>query len=153
MEITIERYTKEKINDVLEFERELRRQEENTYFWEIDDIYTANVTKSFDDPKFINTAISLLAYRGGHVIGRIDAALVNTHFDGTVYDAYLNWICVLKKERHAGVAQMLLRELKRTLKELKVESLIALTAGNDEAARFYDSAEDTTFYRGVAIKV
>lgn len=152
-EIRIEEYTAERIQDVLEFERELRRQEGNTYFWEIDEAYINHIKDSFADTGFNETAVSLLAYKGGHVIGRIDASLIKSRFDGTLYEAYLNWICVLKNQRHNGVAQLLMKTLKEYLKELKVETLIALTAENEEAARFYDAVEDKEIYRGISIKI
>ena len=68
--------------------------------------------------------------------------LIPSHFDGSV-KAYLDWICVLKSRRHAGVAQALLGELRRILKEKGVYTLIALTAANDEAQRFYKSVPDS----------
>ena len=57
-----------------------------------------SVAASFADARFSN-ALSLLAYEDGHVIGRIDAVLIPSHFDGSV-KAYLDWICVLKSRRH-----------------------------------------------------
>ena len=116
MSIKIEKYTKEHIEAVVSFEKELRRQEPNTYYWDIDEQYISNIKSSFEDSRFTDTAISLLAYQDDRVIGRIDASIVYTHFDGTVYEAYLNWICVLKEERHKGVAQLLLHSLKSVLK-------------------------------------
>lgn len=153
MSIKIEKYTKERIDDVIDFEKELRVQEPNTYFWNIDDNYIENVKRSFDDGRFNESAISLLAYQEKKVVGRIDASVVYTHFDGTVYDAYLNWICVLKEERHKGVAQALLQALKEVLKAKNIETLIILTAGNEEATKFYDACENMEFCRGAMLKI
>lgn len=50
----IKRYTKDRISDVLQFERDLRA-EENLWGWEIDEKYIANVTASFEDPAFANS--------------------------------------------------------------------------------------------------
>lgn len=121
----IKRYTKDRISDVLQFERDLRA-EENFLGWEIDEKYIANVTASFEDPAFANS-LSLLAYMDGKVVGRIDSA----------NKAYLDWICVIKSYRHKGVAQMLLKELRRQLKKSGVETLIALTDSNEASQRFY----------------
>lgn len=87
---------------------------------------------SFDD------CISLLAYIDGKVVGRIDASMIKTRFDGTVR-AYLDWICVLKSYRHKGVAQTLFKELCAVLKSRDIASLVGLTAANEEAQRFYRS--------------
>ena len=130
----IKHYTKERILDVLQFERDLRA-EENFWGWEIDEKYIADVTASFENPAFANS-LSLLAYMNGKVVGRIDSTMICSHFDGST-KAYLDWICVMKSYRHKGVAQMLLEELRKQLKELGVETLIALTASNEESQRFY----------------
>ena len=131
-------YTKERIPDVLDFERWLR-EEEDFWGWEINDAYTAAVEKSFSDPRF-DQSISLLAYVNGTVVGRIDSTLVCSHFDGSV-KAYLDWICVLNSHRHKGIAQTLMTELRRRLKEAGADTLIGLIASNPEAQRFYRSLE------------
>lgn len=134
MDIVIRKYTKDRIEDVLDFERRLR-EEENFWGWKIDEKYVEDVEYSFDSPDF-NNAVSFLAYADGKVVGRIDSSLIFTHFDGSV-KAYLDWICVIKSYRHGGVAQKLLAALIAELRERGIDTLIALTAENDEAQRFY----------------
>lgn len=48
----------------------------------------------------------------GKVVGRVDSTLICSHFDGSV-KAYLDWICVIKKYRHMGIAQSLMGALRR----------------------------------------
>ncbi len=128
-------YTKERIPDVIQFEKDLRR-EEDFWGWEIDEKYCSDVANSFSDNKF-KDSLSLLAYEEGRVVGRIDSTLICSHFDGSV-KAYLDWICVLKSFRHEGVAQELMKALRQELKErYHVDTLIALIASNEEAQRFY----------------
>ena len=134
MKPEIKPYTKDRIGDVLDFERALRR-EEDVWGWEIDDAYIEKVTASFDDAAF-DGAISYLAYVGDAVAGRIDASLLQSRFDGST-KAYLDWICVLKSRRHQGVAQALLAALCEELKRRGLDTLVALTAANEEAQRFY----------------
>lgn len=141
--IKIELYTKERIPDVLAFEKQLRA-EEDVWGWEIDDAYIKSVTDSFDDPRFQN-ALSLMAYIGEQVVGRIDVVRIPSYFDGTV-KAYLDWICVLKSARHKGVAQALMNEIRSRLKAEGIDTLIALTASNDEAQRFYKSVPDSSMH-------
>lgn len=140
MKIEIRRYTADRIDDVVQFERELRRQED-FWGWEINDEYLASVRKSFENDRFADS-ISLLAYVDDKVVGRIDSTMIRSHFDGSA-KAYLDWICVLKSHRHQGVAQALLQELRRQLKEQGITTLIALTAANEEAQRFYKSIPDS----------
>ena len=86
-----------------------------------------------------------MAYVDGKPVGRIDASVFQTHFDGKD-KAYLDWICVLKSARHKGVAQALLETLRQALKEKGVDTLIALTASNEEAQRFYRSIPDPSMH-------
>lgn len=140
MEIEVRVYTKELIQDVLDFEARLRK-EEDFWGWEIDEKYMDSVKKSFDDPTF-DHSLSLLAYVDDKVVGRIDSSIIASHFDGSK-KAYLDWICVIKSYRHSGVAQRVLSELIQRLKSQNIETLIALTASNDEAQRFYKSVPNS----------
>jgi len=132
-------YTKADIPDVLSFEHRLRTEEAD-WGWQIDDAYLAQVQKSFEGDMF-RDALSFLAYLDGQAVGRIDACLIRSHFDGST-KAYLDWICVIKSYRHRGVAQALLARLRQELKERGVDTLIALTAGSEEAQRFYKHVPD-----------
>lgn len=135
----IRKYTKERIPEVLQFERDLRA-EEDFWSWEIDEKYIADVTASFEKPAF-SDSLSLLAYMDGKVVGRIDSTKICSHFDGST-KAYLDWICVLKCYRHHGVAQALMTALRSQLKESGVDTLIGLIAANEEAQHFYRSLPD-----------
>lgn len=139
MDLRIEPYTLERVEDVLAFERQLRR-EEDFWGWEIDSAYEDAVRSSFEDRRF-DSAVSLLAYDGERVVGRIDASLIFSHFDGSV-KAYLDWICVLKSSRHGGAARALMDALRARLKDMGIPTLVGLMAQNDEAQRFYRSLEN-----------
>ena len=140
MELQIKEYTKARIPDVLDFEKRLR-EEENFWGWEIDEDYVLSVERSFEDSAFAHS-LSLLAYDGDKVIGRIDATLIASHFDGSK-KAYLDWICVIKSYRHQGVGQRLLETLRELLKVRQIDTLIALTASNEEAQSFYKSVPNS----------
>ena len=140
MELEIQTYTKNRIPDVLDFERRLR-EEENFWGWAIDQAYISDVERSFEDRSF-DDSISLLAYEDGAVVGRIDVSLIASRFDGSK-KAYLDWICVIKSSRHQGVAQRLLESMRQILKGKHIDTLIALTAANEEAQRFYKSVPDS----------
>ncbi len=136
MNLEIRQYTRDRIPDVLDFERRLR-EEENYYNWPIDDKYIRSVENSFEDPAF-QTSLSLLAYVDGKVVGRMDTTMIASHFDGSK-KAYLDWICVIKSYRHLGVAQRMMEQLLKCLRQRNIDTLIALTAANEEAQRFYRS--------------
>lgn len=61
MELEIQTHTKDRIPDVLNFERRLRK-EENFWGWSIDQAYISAVERSFEDSSF-DDSISLLAYK------------------------------------------------------------------------------------------
>ncbi|MBD5496346.1 MAG: GNAT family N-acetyltransferase [Lachnospiraceae bacterium] len=140
MNLEIKKYTKDKIPDVLDFENRLR-EEENFWGWEINDAYIQTVEKSFDDSAF-DDSISLLAYDNNKVVGRIDSTMIASHFDGSK-KAYLDWVCVIKSYRHLGIAQRLLETLREILKNNHIDTLIALTASNEEARRFYKNVPNS----------
>ena len=149
----IKEFQKEDIERVIEFERELRRQEPDTYYWEPDEAYAQQRKKSFDDPRF-NTALSFLAVKDEKVIGRIDASLVTSRSDASCFAAYLDWISVLKSKRHNGAAQALLNRLREECRKRGAGILIALMAENAEAQRFYRSVEDASIHdTGIWIEI
>ena len=151
--IAIKEFQKEDIERVIEFERELRRQEPDTYYWEPDEAYAQQLKKSFDDPRF-NTALSFLAVKDEKVIGRIDASLVTSRSDASCFAAYLDWICVVKSERHNGAAQALLNRLREECRKRGAGILIALMAENPEAQRFYRSVGDASIHdTGIWIEI
>ena len=140
MNLEIKEYTKNRIPDVLDFENRLR-EEETFWGWEINDAYIQAVEKTFDDSALADS-VSLLAYDHNKVVGRIDSAIIASRFDGSK-KAYLDWICVIKSYRHLGVAQRLLETLREILKNRHIDTLIALTASNEEAQRFYQSVPNS----------
>lgn len=143
--VTVERLTRDRIGDVLDFEQELRRQEPDTFFMDAGEGYRALLERSFEDDRF-SGAVSLLAYRDGRVVGRIDAVILATRSDASCTCAYLDWICVLKEERHRQTAQRLLAELRRELKARGADTLIAIMAHNPDALRFYKAVENASIH-------
>ena len=133
------------VGRVIAFERELRRQEPDTYYWEPDAAYRKQLEQSFDDERF-RTALSFIAVKEEKVIGRIDASLISSRSDASCFSAYMDWICVLKSERHHQVAQALLNALKEKCREQGAGVLIALTANNEEAQSFYKSVENASLH-------
>ena len=141
----IKEFEKDDIERVITFERELRKQEPDTYYWEPDATYRKQLEKSFDDERF-RTALSFIAVKEGKVIGRIDASLISSRSDASCFSVYMDWICVLKSERHHKVAQALLNALREKCREQGVGVLIALMANNDEAQRFYKNVENASMH-------
>jgi GNAT superfamily N-acetyltransferase len=141
----VKEFEKDDIHRVIAFERELRKQEPDTYYWEPDATYRKLLEQSFEDERFRN-AISFIAVQDDQVIGRIDASLISSRSDASCFSAYMDWICVLKSERHHKVAQALLNVLREKCREQDVGVLIALTANNDEAQNFYKSVENASMH-------
>ena len=150
---TIKEFEKDDIGRVIAFEIELRKQEPDTYYWEPDETYRKQLEQSFDDERF-RTALSFIAVKDDKVIGRIDASLISSRSDASCYSAYMDWICVLKSERHHKVAQALLNALREKCKEKGVGVLIALMANNEEAQSFYKNVENASMHdTGIWIEI
>ena len=143
--IVIKKFEKKDIDRIIAFEKELRKQEPDTYFWEPDEKYKLQLEHSFSDQRF-NTALSFVAVKEDKVIGRIDASLISSRSDASCFSVYLDWICVLKNERHNKVAQKLLNALREECKRQGAGVLIALMANNDEAQKLYRSVEDASIH-------
>ncbi|MBP3648574.1 MAG: GNAT family N-acetyltransferase [Clostridia bacterium] len=136
MAISIVKLTEVMLPAVFAFERRLSDEEPGYYNWTEDPEYEDKVRASFSGGIF-DQALTLVALDdGGSIVGRIDAALLPTHFDGSV-KAYLDWICVLKSWRHRGVAQQLMDALREELSVRGIDTLVGLIAANEEAQRFY----------------
>jgi GNAT superfamily N-acetyltransferase len=141
----IKEFEKDDIDKVIAFENELRKQEPDTYYWEPNETYRKQLEQSFEDQRF-KTSMSFIAVKENKVIGRIDASLISSRSDASCFSAYLDWICVLKSERHHRVAQALLNALIEKCKVEGVGVLIALMANNDEAQRFYKNVENSSMH-------
>ena len=141
----IKEFEKDDIDKVIAFENELRKQEPDTYYWEPNETYRKQLEQSFEDQRF-ETSMSFIAVKENKVIGRIDASLISSRSDASCFSAYLDWICVLKSERHHRVAQALLNALIEKCKVEGVGVLIALMANNDEAQRFYKNVENSSMH-------
>ena len=125
---------------LFDFEHRLSEEEPGYYLWTEAADYQEKVRASFTNCRFKN-ALSFVAVTGnGEIVGRVDASLIPTHFDGSV-KCYLDWICVLKSWRHKGVAQAMMDMLRNELKSRGIDTLVGLIAANDEAQRFYRSMQ------------
>ena len=142
---TIKSFEPEDVEKVISFEKELREQEPDTYFWEPDEAYASQLKRSFSDPRFHN-ALSFLALRDDRVIGRIDASVISSRSDAACFSVYLDWICVLKSERHHQAAQNLLKALRAECRARGAGVLIALMADNAEAQSFYRRIENASIH-------
>lgn len=130
--------TKELLPALFRYEKRLSEEEPGFYHWTEETDYQDKVKASFDDRQYDNALSFVAVTDAGDIVGRIDASLIPTHFDGSI-KCYLDWICVLKSWRHKGVAQMLMSSLRKELKGRGVDTLVGLIATNDEAQRFYRS--------------
>lgn len=136
----IEKLTEARLPALFDFECRLSEEEPGYYRWTEEPDYQEKVRASFHDARYGN-AITLVAVAGTEdIVGRVDAALIPTHFDGSM-KCYLDWICVLKSWRHKGVARALMAALRKELAARGIDTLVGLIAANDEAQRFYRSMQ------------
>lgn len=105
----------------------------------IDSVDEAALRARFADPFFQNT-VSLVAFDGEHIIGRIEY-----HFYGCLQDgyrmAYVDWLYVLRRFRHNGVAQRLFEAFEAECRAHSIDQYFLLCAENPEADRFYGARQ------------
>lgn len=128
--------TEELLPAVFLYEQRLSEEEPGYYNWTEEPDYQDKVKASFTDGQFADALSFVAMTEDGDIVGRIDASLIPTHFDGSI-KCYLDWICVLKSWRHKGVAQLLMNSLRTELKARGIDTLVGLIAANEEAQRFY----------------
>ena len=122
------------------YEQQLSAEEPGYYHWTETEDYQQKVQASFHDQRFANALTLVAVTEDERIVGRIDASLIPTHFDGSM-KCYLDWICVLKSWRHRGVAQALMAALRKELNTHGIDTLVGLIAANEEAQRFYRSMQ------------
>lgn len=122
------------------FELRLSAEEPGYYCWTEEPSYQEKVKASFGDAQFENALSFVAVTDAGDIVGRIDASLIPSYFDGSI-KCYLDWICVLKSWRHKGVAQSLMATLRKELSAQGIDTLVGLIAANEEAQRFYRSMQ------------
>lgn len=87
---------------------------------------------------FFQSKKSILAIGDNGVVGRIEY-----HFYGCLQDgyrmAYVDWVYVLKDQRHNGVAQGLFREFEKDCCDNCINQYYLIRATNGNAERFYKS--------------
>lgn len=136
----VAKLTEEMLPALFEYERRLSEEEPGYYQWTESAGYQENVRASFRNRRYENALSFVAMNEQREIIGRIDAALIPTHFDGSE-KCYLDWICVLKSWRHKGVAQALMDALRSELSAAGIDTLLGLIAANEEAQRFYRSMQ------------
>lgn len=134
----IEKLREDMLSALFAYEEQLSREEPGYYTWTENADYQQKVRNSFTDSRFTNAMTLVAITEDGTVVGRMDVALLPTHFDGSI-NAYLDWISVLKSWRHRGVAQALMQAMRDELHQQGIDTLVGLIAANPEAQRFYRS--------------
>lgn len=92
---------------------------------------------------FFQKTTSILAIEDGGVIGRIEF-----HFYGCIQDgykmAYVDWVYVLPKHRHRGVAQNLFKEFEKECAEFGINQYYLIRSEENESDRFYHAFSNAT---------
>lgn len=99
------------------------------------------IRRRITDP-FYQKTTSILAIEDEIVIGRIEF-----HFYGCIQDgykmAYVDWVYVLPKYRHKGVAQNLFKEFEKECVFWGINQYYLIRSEKNEADRFYRAFSNT----------
>ena len=135
--IAIKKLTSDNVEDYIGYLKKVLAEEPEMMCTE--KVMEEEIRKSVNDPLF-SKSTSLLAYRDGEIVGRIEY-----HFYGCIQDgfkmAYVNWLYVMKKYRHRGIARQLFAEFEKDCKSCGINQYFLLRAENEGAERFYRSFE------------
>lgn len=95
------------------------------------------------EDSFYQKTDSILAVLDGTVVGRIEY-----HFYGCIQDgckmAYVDWVYVLPKCRHQGIAQGLFREFEKECLSSGINQYYLIRSENENASRFYSAFSDVS---------
>lgn len=136
--VVIKKLTSDNVEDYISYLKKALAEEPEMMCTE--KVKEEEIRKSVDDPLF-GKSTSLLAYKDGEIVGRIEY-----HFYGCIQDgfkmAYVNWLYVMKKYRHRGIARRLFAEFEKDCKSCGINQYFLLRAENEGAERFYRSFEN-----------
>ena len=142
--------TSENVNmiDMLaRFEQEARISEPDIWLEDFDaEKFKEKTVAALKNPIFDSSQCMLCDNNENRIIARVDFSIVSSLAFGGNLQAYVDWIYVLKEFRHQGVAQFLLLQMEKYIKNIGIHEYFLLTAENREAQRFYHNTE------GVEIK-
>lgn len=135
--IVFELLSSENISKYIEY---LKRaiSEEPDMMW-VDLVDEVGIISRINDPFYQNTK-SILALDDDRVVGRIEY-----HFYGCLQDgyrmAYVDWVYVLPRYRHSGIAQRLFKEFEQECIKHNINQYYLIRATNPNADKFYNSFE------------
>ena len=136
--IAIKKLTPDNVEDYISYLKKALAEEPEMMCTE--EVKEEEIRKSVNDPLF-GKSTSLLAYKDGEIVGRIEY-----HFYGCIQDvfkmAYVNWLYVMKKYRHQGIARQLFAEFEKDCKSCGIDQYFLLRAENEGAERFYRAFEN-----------
>ena len=135
--LTFAKLNQDTVDAYLEYLKRAMAQEPHLMMAETFD--EAGIRQRIRDP-FYQKTTSILAIEDGAVIGRIEF-----HFYGCMQDgyrmAYVDWVYVLPRHRHRGVAQGLFRELEKDCAAMGIDQYYLIRSERAEADRFYRAFE------------
>ena len=138
--IKIEKINKDNVEAYIEYLKEAFSVEPEMMVGEVFD--PDGVRKRIND-SFYQRTYSLLAFLNNKVVGRLEY-----HFYGCLQDGhrmcYVDWVYVLPKYRHQGVAQLLFQELEKDCKENHINQYYLIRATNELANSFYNKFSNAT---------
>ena len=138
----IEMLTIENIDKLIDFERESRETEPDTFIDEFNaDDLKRGTLKALKNPVYSSARCMMCLNDENRVIGCIDFSVVSSYSFGGNLQVYVDWVYVLKEFRHMGVGQFLFAQMEEYIKKLGVGEYFLFTAENDEAQKFYRNVE------------
>jgi len=140
MELRVELLNTENINKLVDFEVQSRVTEAEIFSNNFDkDSFKSKTLKALTNPSYKSCFCLLCFNEHENVVGRVDFCLLPSLAFGGDLRAYVDWVYVLKEERHKGIAQFLFNKMEEILRQKEAGEYILIVAENKDAQRFYES--------------
>ena len=138
----IHELTEHNMEMLVEFEKEARVTEADIFIHGFDpEQFRAATLENIKNPNFASAKCLMYVDDNERVLGRLDFCLLPSFAFGGDIRAYVDWIYVLKKHRHKGIAQLLFSKMEEYLKQLGAGDYFLVVAENAEAQSFYNGLE------------
>jgi ribosomal protein S18 acetylase RimI-like enzyme len=126
------------------FEQKARATEPDTFINEFSvEQFRADTLKALENPVYSGARCLMCIDESENMVGRLDFTLIPSFAFGGDLRAYVDWVYVLKENRHRGVAQLMFEKMEEYLRDCGIHEFFLISAENDEAQSFYSSMKSS----------
>ncbi|MCL2406866.1 MAG: GNAT family N-acetyltransferase [Defluviitaleaceae bacterium] len=131
------------LDALIEFEIKARETDTDIFITPLDiEVLRLSTATAIKTPAYNSAKCLLCISDDGCIIGRLDFTILPVLAFSPEIRAFVDWIYVLKNNRHTGAGKLLIKEMKEYAASVGAKEYFLIAARNDEAQRFYRSFPD-----------